>query len=289
MQYFPARRLLASVQADEAHVIGASVMHGSAISAHMPSLVWCATTIGDERRVSRRGRGLSRAVAYNVTLPLLERLERAVLTRASRILAMSAHTAQCLVDVGADPDRIEVVPVPIDTTHFDPGESERRGVLFVGRVNDPRKGFDRLRSLVASSDAVRKKTVRVIAPVPPSGTPHGEGFVWLGEMPDLADAYRSAEVLVLPSRQEGLGIVAFEALSSGTPVVATRCGGPDVMLEASGGAVVVDDPTDLRPAIERILSDRGRRDEMGYRGRAWVAANMSAASFLADDGIFRLP
>ena len=44
---------------------------------------------------------------------------------------------------------------------------------------------------------------------------------------ELVDLYRRATLFVMPSRQEGLGIVVLEAMACGLPVVSTRCGGPE--------------------------------------------------------------
>jgi glycosyltransferase involved in cell wall biosynthesis len=100
--------------------------------------------------------------------------------------------------------------------------------------------------------------------------------------------YQSAALLVLPSIQEGLGIVAFEALACGTPVVAYRCGGPDRLLVESGAAILVDDGQAFRTAVEELLVDESARAEMGSAGRRYVAAKFSARDFLADKSLFTL-
>src|SRR5437764_15068040 len=78
------------------------------------------------------------------------------------------------------------------------------------------------------------------------------------EKQELAELYRGAACLVFPSRYEGFGLPALEAMASGTPVVATAAGAlPEV---AGDAAVLVDerDPAALAGGIERALAERDR-------------------------------
>src|SRR4029079_1074858 len=79
---------------------------------------------------------------------------------------------------------------------------------------------------------------------------------FLGEVApnDVAALMRRSALLVVPSRRETFSLVTAEALASGTPVVATRCGGPEeIITEATGQLVDVDDAAALAIAIERAL------------------------------------
>jgi len=69
---------------------------------------------------------------------------------------------------------------------------------------------------------------------------------------ETAAAVRSSALLVLPSRRESFGVVVLEALASGTPVVATRCGGPEEILTPD---VAHFAPTDDPPALARAIAD----------------------------------
>lgn len=275
---------------EESHVIGASCMHGS-LQSTPKSLVWMGTTIRDER-VSTMGRlGLVRAALYRATLPALARAEYTVLTRATRVMTHSRHTAAKVVELGIPVRKVEFVPVPIETDRLRPSGATRAGVLFVGRARDPRKGFDRLVRLGNASMKVRREGIDVISPGPRPGKLQSviDGSIrWHGSVDDLAPFYAAARVFVLPSRQEGLGIVAFEALASGTPVVAMSCGGPDALLRESGGGIVAGTESDLCEAVEALLTDPSRAAEMGAAGRQWVEDNMSVARFLADSSVFSL-
>lgn len=273
------------------HVVGAVSLHGWLADPEVPMVVWLATTIEDERRSAMGLRDRRRRALYQSTLPALKRIETAVLQRAQRVLAMSPHTADLLIRNGVPSGRVEVRPVPIDTVRFDvPHHEDRHGLLFVGRARDPRKGVDRAVALLEQGAAARQVGLDIVSHQPPLAKllRQVNGAVrWHGAVDEVADAYQRAQLLLLPSRQEGLGIVAFEALACGTPVVAYRCGGADAYLAESGGAELVDSQTDFESVVERLLGNESARAEMGARGRAWVQQHLSAESFLGDPTVFR--
>ena len=78
---------------------------------------------------------------------------------------------------------------------------------------------------------------------------------------EVARLMARAAVVVLPSRTEAFGTVLAEALACGTPVVATRCGGPeDYVTPAVGRLVPVGDPEALANALVAVLRERARFD-----------------------------
>ncbi len=80
----------------------------------------------------------------------------------------------------------------------------------------------------------------------------------------LAALYRRAECAVLPSRMEGFGLPALEAMTSGTPLVVARNA---ALEEVCGGAAeYVDDMTELGPTLCRLLTDDARRQELRRAG-----------------------
>ncbi len=72
---------------------------------------------------------------------------------------------------------------------------------------------------------------------------------------DFAKELAKSDCFVLPSRSETFGIVYIEALATGTPVIATRCGGPeDFVNEENGMLVDVDDIDGLSGKMQKMLS-----------------------------------
>lgn len=276
---------------DEVHVVGAVALQGWLAPRDVPTVVWLATTIEDERRSSMYLKGWRRRLLYTSTLRPLRAIERDVLARATKVVATSPHTADVLMRHGLPSSKVQVRAVPIEVDHFQASPAgNREGLLFVGRVRDPRKGFDRIVRMLEASELVSATGVDVVSQEAPdskvvSNVSHS--LRWHGLVDDLAAVYQGAKLLLMPSRQEGLGIVAFEALSCATPVVAYRCGGADEYLAESDGATLVENDSEFLNAVQRLLGDPAARTEMGARGREWVSQHMNSKSFLRDPTIFR--
>lgn len=82
---------------------------------------------------------------------------------------------------------------------------------------------------------------------------------------DKAEAYRAADLLVIPSRQEAMSIVVLEAGIAGTPVLLTNRCGFDEVAAVGGGQVVAATANDLAAGLESLLSDRSALTGMGER------------------------
>ncbi len=255
--------------------------HGyAAVLARRPYGCWAATSLDDEWAARRQGVDLGRRTAHATGRPLLHALERATLRRATVLWAISPASRRSLAAAAGLPDdRIRVVPIPVDLERFTPlADSEwakqldQPELVFVGRADDPRKNvallldaFDRLRSLLPN--------VRLALVGAPPAVPVPEGVEIVGEVPSVAERVRRAALFVLPSLQEGFGLVVAEALAAGVPVVVTPCGGPEDLVRASGGGEVVSgfDADELAARVAALLADRDTLFAMRRRGREHVA------------------
>ena len=175
--------------------------------------------------------------------------------RADHVLSVSERTKHDAVELyGIDPDRVTVTPHGVDPA-FAPGGARRGFLLFVGAIQ-ARK--DPLAAAVAAAGvglplvAVGPEREPQLARELRAQGVDVRGWV---EQDDLAELYRSAEALILPSRYEGFGVPVLEAMASGTPVVCSR---DAALREVAGDAAAYDEDGDFAGAVRRVLADRER-------------------------------
>lgn len=105
----------------------------------------------------------------------------------------------------------------------------------------------------------------------------------LGRVTPVAPLLAAADVVVLPSRSEGLPMAALEAMALGKPVVASRVGGlPEAVEDGVTGVLVPpSDPDALAAALAELLGDPERARAMGEAGRARVLEGFTAERMVA--------
>jgi glycosyltransferase involved in cell wall biosynthesis len=87
-----------------------------------------------------------------------------------------------------------------------------------------------------------------------------------GFQPDPAPDMRAADVVIVPSRYDGMALVLLEAMACGAAVVATRVAGSSV-LSGAGVLVPAGDPAALARAVDALLADPARRRLLGHAAR----------------------
>jgi glycosyltransferase involved in cell wall biosynthesis len=93
-----------------------------------------------------------------------------------------------------------------------------------------------------------------------------------GFRPDITEILARVDILVLPSLQEPFGKIVIEAMAMGKPVIASRVGGvPEIVVDGQTGLLIPPaDSEALRQALEQLIPDRKRREQMGLNGRKRV-------------------
>jgi glycosyltransferase involved in cell wall biosynthesis len=153
------------------------------------------------------------------------------------------------------------------------GHLESPLLLYVGRLS-AEKDIERLKPILASNPKARLALVgdgphRKALEQQFAGLPvHFAGFLHGKE---LAAAYASSDIFVMPSRTETLGLVVLEAMSSGVPVVAARAGGIPEMISEGVSGYLFDDEEQAIGAVRQLLSSREKRQAMGAIARAQAA------------------
>jgi len=181
-----------------------------------------------------------------------------------------------------------VAPMPVATNLFEPGDTrDGRSLLFVGRLNE-QKGLQHL--LYAMASMKTPATLEVVGDGPDRDALRRlaqelgvEARVrWHGQLAqgDLAPLYQRAAAIVLPSVDEGLGLVAVEALLCETPVVAFDSGGlRDVIQhEKTGLLVKTGDRAALAATLDDLLARDGRGSDLGRAGRLYALSAFAPES-----------
>lgn len=232
-------------------------------------------------------------------------IERRIMRETEAIVAASEIEADELIRLyGADPAKVSIVPCGVDTDVFRPirqvdarealGRDQcERLVLFVGRIEQI-KGIDvlldALRLLFKRRPDLRGELCLLVvggALDPGDDAPETEkvqelrrlvhehrmedsvDFVGSVDQDRLALWYSAADLCAVPSLTESFGLVALEAMACGVPVVATRVGGLQTVVEDGGSGLLVapGDHAALAEAMEQVLMDHRLRMHLAHGAR----------------------
>jgi glycosyltransferase involved in cell wall biosynthesis len=256
--------------------------------------------LADEHEQARRNDYPSfRDRVANQFLYRLAKLEEETAKNATLIVTVSRHSLEKIQKYyHVDKAKVRVVPNGVDPEKFKPvkdrkamkrqfGLDDKPVVLFVGSLI-PRKGLPFLieaaKKLVKNhSDAMfvlvgdGPLKSQLIASLDKANL--SDNFLFLRGLAEnaLAAVYNCADVFVLPSIQEGQGIVLLEAQASAKPVVAFNVGGVnEAVLDGETGLLVNRGSSDaLADALLKLLSDELLREKMGAKGRKFVMDNFT--------------
>jgi glycosyltransferase involved in cell wall biosynthesis len=159
---------------------------------------------------------------------------------------------------------------------------------MVGRATDPRKNVTLLlRSFSIIKRQFPELKLIIIGDKPEDSrlekicTQLGieDSVYLLGRLPneDTIKYYTQAKLSVLPSLQEGLGIAVLESMACGTPVVSTKCGGPEeIIIHGENGYLVENNNVKaLANGVCKLLADDALRRKMGEKAREHILKHYS--------------
>jgi len=258
----------------------------SIMRRRMPLAATVHHPISRDRRVDlaaattwRRKLSVSRWYGF---VPMQARVAR----RIPIVLAVAGTSAADSVeDFDIDPDRMRVVPLGVDTEMFAPSDQRVPGrIVAIASADRPLKGVVHLLEALAKVRTEHDVHLELVSHLEPGGATERR-IAELGiadavhavsgiSDQELAGLLASADVMCVPSLYEGFSLPTVEAMSCGTPVVATRAGAlPEVVGTDDAGmsecAVLVEpgDAEALAVAIRDLLESPETRARLGDAGR----------------------
>lgn len=232
--------------------------------------------------------------------------------RDCRVIHSSRHIMEYMKSVGrVDPEKSSIVRYGVEPQSF-PQEgpeaestlrsSLRRSlgiedggflVVCVARLVERKGHLTLLEAIRRVADAGGKAAVLIVGKGPMEETIRQRASAvgiadrthMLGERLDVTEVLRAADLFVLPSTAEGLGLVVLEAMEASLPVVGSRVGGiPEMIDEAESGFLVTPaEPTELAERILAMERDPDLARRLGERGHEIVTERFSLDAML--DGI----
>lgn len=298
MRYRPRRELTSALEPyDIIQVVSGSPAWAAAVvRARPPIVLQVASPVAWDRDQQLSVQtGLRRVWRQSMT-SLTSRIERAALRKVAAVLVMNTAMFNYVNAVGCK--HVLKAPPGVNITRFSPAAEWRETgyLLSVCRLNDPRKGLERM---VRAYEYMTRVDVSVPPLIlagrarPPESLLRLIGRLGLSSRvaihPDvsdeeLPDLYRGAAVFLQTSHEEGLGLSVLEAMSCGLPVVATETAGSrETVVHGLTGWLVpqnaeVDVPRLVALSVLDVL--RGAGAALGARGRKRCVESFSSAATL---------
>ncbi|MBU4266634.1 MAG: glycosyltransferase [Candidatus Altiarchaeales archaeon] len=212
-------------------------------------------------------------------------IEKRILAHASRIIATTQAYADGSKALKRFRNKITIIPNFVDAGEFNPaidgskvreryGLGKERIVLFFGRLVpykgveyliDAFKGVKGATLVIAGRGPLKEKLMKRAKKIP------GVRFI-VPEDDEIPLLYSCCDVFVLPSvtRAEAFGITLLEAMASGKPTITTNMSGMPSVVGDTGILVKPKDSKELSKAIQKLLSDKNLRKDLGEKARTRV-------------------
>lgn len=226
--------------------------------------------------------------------PAFYRVTKFAIENVDAVTAVSEFLSRKTKDSFDTDTEIEVIPNFVDAERFAPVRNEETRKRFaphcekviahasnfrpVKNVKNVIEVFDRVRRITPSCLLmIGDGPERVLAEQQVRSLGIEKQVNFLGNQENMEDLLSIADVFLLPSKHEGFGLAALEAMSTETPVVATNVGGLAEVIE-DGKSGFLNDPADvdgMTDIVARLLADEALRSEIGSSARETVLSRFT--------------
>lgn len=260
----------------------------------VPHFVWCASDMLGDRLDRRAAMSWPRRLLDQGLIgPVQAALERRILGGNGHIVTVGQHARNMFSKLGFAMSHGGIMPIPTDPDVFTPPSipAEPGVVGFAGRANDPRKNLGLLvKAVVIAHGRDPRIRLRLTGQPEPATAAlvrdlGAQTLVdWQGTLSrqNLPKFYASLDLFVIPSAQEGFGIVGIEAMACGVPVISTRCGGPqDYVIHGENGFLTDHIASEMAEALLALTENRDLRRRFSAKARATAMDGYSPTRFRA--------
>ncbi|MBL4587976.1 glycosyltransferase family 4 protein [Candidatus Babeliales bacterium] len=272
------------------------VVSGTVISAHPVALLkkkyvlWGSTLYQDDRAVRKKSFSLIRKIIDRAAQPSMKKIERKILLQAAEIGAQSFYGQRTFQEIrNRQFPKIRHIGIPVKPAETVPfkSASKEKVIIAVGRFNDPRKNGPMLFAAFEKIYASYPHVELIIVGNKPDVTlinaykekPCFDNIKITGHISDeeLISWYKKADLMLITSYQEGLGIIGLEAMAYGIPVVSTDCGGPSdfVHPNKNGFIVPINDSSAMANAALHIITDDVLQETMRLNAYEYIKTSAS--------------
>jgi glycosyltransferase involved in cell wall biosynthesis len=224
---------------------------------------------------------VTRHVAFSPRYPLVHRLKYS--NTCDGVIAVSQAVRRALLDAGVPADRIEVIPTGVKIPAELPDAAQRAEARRAWKLDDGdfavghlgafthEKGQDVAARAAHLLEGRLPRLKMILAGEGPlrSSIPGSDRLILPGHIAEPRQLLAALDLFVMPSRSEGWGLAALEAMAFGLPVVASNTGGLAEMIVAgeTGWLVLPENAPALADTIFEAEGDRERLHAMGLRAR----------------------